>query len=158
MAQPGDVILTSGRIDPQLGQQGILVQLVRVDGRSHLPIQQPGRVHGGQKIARLGHAAQAIQTHRIQPFENVAVLAMLGRTAMRLHEPQDVLETCDQPLLLGRMGGGLVGCRFDAQRFQQVIVVHISHGSGPPWPSLRRGTWQRRPHLLPYAFPRRRPS
>ena len=50
----------------------------------------------------LGQLAQSVEPHRIEPLEDVAVLAVHRRAAVFLHEVQDVLEARVDPLLARR--------------------------------------------------------
>ena len=58
-------------------------------------------VEGLKQGAAVGQRAKAIETHGIQPLEDIAIFPMLGSTAMLFDETPDLLEAGDDPLLAG---------------------------------------------------------
>ena len=89
-------------------------------------------VEGRQQRATVFKRAQPVEAHRVEPLEDVTVLAMLGSPAVLLHEALDFLEARDDPLLawgapdlLGRLGevGELVA---------QLVEVEVTHSDPRP--------------------------
>ena len=105
-----------------------------------------------RKLAAFVEFANAVEPHGVEPFEDVAVLAVPRRAAMLVVELLDILEPGDDPFLMGGQGLGLGGLDLDPQGFQQFLVVEIIHRGFAP-----RGVAARR-SLRPSAFPRRRQS
>ena len=62
-----------------------------------------------QQRATVLKRAQPVETHRVEPLEDVAVLAVLGSVAVLLHEALDFLEACDDPFLPRRPSDRLFG-------------------------------------------------
>jgi hypothetical protein len=59
--------------------------------------------------------AQAIEAHGIEPFEDVAIFAMLRRAAMLVDEPLNLFKAGDDALLARCPAGRLGRLGFDSQ-------------------------------------------
>ena len=109
--------------DPKLRQQRVVVHLRRlVMASANCARKQAEFVDGREQGVKLGLLAQAIQPHGIQPLEDVAIFAVLGRAAMLLDEIDDVLEARDDPLLARRAPAARLGLDGYAELVEQFVV------------------------------------
>src|SRR3546814_9747202 len=97
----GDVVF-SVLLEAELGQKRAIIEFARNLPHRFGRVQNPLRVHPGQEFARFRKHAHPFKAHRIEPFEDVAILAVLRQTAVFLHETLDVLEAGNDPLLKRR--------------------------------------------------------
>ena len=72
-------------------------------------VQQALVVVGPQQHAAFLDRAEPVEAHRVEPLEDVAVLAVAGGVTVLLHEPLDFLEACDDPFLSRRPSDRLLG-------------------------------------------------
>ncbi|WP_278395026.1 hypothetical protein [Sphingobium yanoikuyae] len=89
-------------------------------------------VHVSQQIVAFRQRTQPIEPDGVQPFENIAILAVLRRATMLVAEFQDILEAGDDPLLARGVGAKLLGRQVDAQFGEDVVVGHVRHWRPPP--------------------------
>ncbi|MGB3486512.1 MAG: hypothetical protein WBA62_00270 [Xanthobacteraceae bacterium] len=109
-------------------------------------------IEGFDHGAAIGLPAQLIETHGIQPFEDVTILAMLRGAAMLVDETLNLLEPGDDPFLARRPAGFLLCLGFDAKLGKKLIIlVGESFRHARPPPSYVEG----RPRPRPCAFPTR---
>ena len=82
---------------------------------------------------------------------NVSLFTVLRGMAMPFYKALDILETCDNPLLLRRARSDPLGLNLNAKFGQEciIIVCEISHLQ------LQLSCGQGMQRLQPYAFPRR---
>ena len=73
---------------------------------------------------------QPVETHGVEPLEDVAVVAVLRRASVLIHEALDLLEARDDALLARRAPGRLLGLGEVGQRVGEFVEVDVSH-SGP---------------------------
>jgi hypothetical protein len=134
-------------VDAQLRQQFVVtlrfMRLVII-----LVAQQAERVVWREEGVKFRLLAQAVQAEGIKPLENVALFAVLRRSAVLFHEIDDVLKARENTFLARRMGAGLLGFDDDAKGLQQLVIAQFIHGR--PRLSCERG--RRRPP--PCAFPK----
>src|SRR3546814_20537401 len=78
-------------------------------------------------LARFRKHAHPFKAHRIEPFEDVAILAVLRQTAVFLHETLDVLEAGNDPLLKRRERTHRLRRRINAKFGQQLAIAQLSH-------------------------------
>ena len=98
VAELGDVRLPRGTF--QLGRKIVDVEIVgRPSGCGFAGIEHPLMIEGRQKRATILQRAQPVEANRVEPLEDVPILAVLGSVAVLLHEPLDLLEAGDDPLL-----------------------------------------------------------
>ena len=111
-----------------------------------------GRAHAEGRLSPEQVIDGEVEAYRVQPLENVAVLAVLRRAAVLFDEALNVLETGDDPFLARRPAGTGRGVDLDTKFLQQrvVLVGEVRHGR--PRLSCGRG----RPRPRPSASPRRR--
>src|SRR3546814_5941748 len=72
----GDVVF-SVLLEAELGQKRAIIELARNLPHRFGRVQNPLRVHPGQEFARFRKHAHPFKAHRIEPFEDVAILAVL---------------------------------------------------------------------------------
>ena len=109
-------------------------------------------IDGGEQGEAVVQRSEAVETHGVEPLEDVAILPVLRRAAVLRDEPLNLLEAGDDPLLAGRPARLILRLDLDAKLFEQriILVGELSHSRPPP--SCGRG----RPRPPPCASPRRR--
>ena len=137
-------------LHPELGEELVIIDCVD-DCRRVACRQQPLMIQRLKQHATLVEHTKPIETHRIQPFEDVAVFSMLRRAAVLLDEPLNLLEARDYPLLARCPTRFLLGLSLDAKLFEERVVLVGELRHERPRPSCAPGT----PHPRPYASPRR---
>jgi hypothetical protein len=87
-----------------------------------------------QQCTTFRKLAKAIETYRIEPLEDVAVLAVLRRAAMLFDKPLDLLEAGDDALLARRAARRPLRLGLDAKLFEKCVIFvgELSHGPLPP--------------------------
>ena len=98
MAELRDIV-AGARFNAELGEQGRIVEAYRRCTDNGGTVEDAARIQSRQQFASLGLRAQAIKAHRIEPLENVAVLAVRRQPAMFGDKPLNVLEAGNDPFL-----------------------------------------------------------
>ena len=84
-------------------------------------------IEGLEEGAALLEGANAVQPNGVEPFEDIAVLAVLRRAAMLLDETLDLFEARDDPLFSRRSAGRLVRRCEVGELACQFVEVDVSH-------------------------------
>jgi hypothetical protein len=83
-----------------------------------------------EERAAIHQRAQPVETHGIEPLENVSVLPMLWGAAVFLHKSLNFLEAGDDAFLKGRATALLLRLREVVEFGAQFVEVEVTH-SGP---------------------------
>lgn len=83
-----------------------------------------------QQGAAIVQRAQLVEPYGVEPFEYIALLAVLGRTAISFDESLNFFEACDDAFVSGRTASFVLGLRKIRQFVAQFVKIDITH-SGP---------------------------
>jgi hypothetical protein len=123
-------------LNAKLGEQSLIIEII---GSGCLACdrstKQTSVIHGRNEGSALLQIAYPVQAHGIEPFEDIAVLAMLRGAAMLIDETLDFFEACYDAFFPRCPAGRFLLFDFDPKLGQKGIIVIgevLSHWQPPP--------------------------
>jgi len=101
LAKLGNGVVGAG-VNAQFGQKRRVIKAGRWRADDCGAVKNAACIERRQQLASLGQRAQEIQTHGIEPLENITIFAALWQPAIFDHESLDIFKPGNDPLLQRR--------------------------------------------------------